>query len=90
MVIGEAGSVVHSQMMPYSKYSFWVVQGLLLASAQNTEYKAPSCFMSHAIDTLTEFLLMNVNFENSWAPHSAFEPRTFSVAGRNSTTRPQI
>ena len=36
-------------------YSFRDVQGLLLASAQNTEYKAPSSFTSLAIDRLLSF-----------------------------------
>ena len=36
-------------------YLFRDVQGLLLASAQNTEYKAPSSFKSHAIDRLLSF-----------------------------------
>ena len=33
-------------------YSFRDVQSLSLASEENTEYKAPSSFMSHAIDRL--------------------------------------
>ena len=36
-------------------YSFREVQGLLLASAKKTEYKAPSSFMSLAIDRLLSF-----------------------------------
>ena len=36
-------------------YSFRDVQGLLLASAQNIEYKAPSNFISHEIDRLLNF-----------------------------------
>ena len=42
-------------LIPYSKFSFRVVQGLLLASAHNTEYKAPSSFMLYAIDRLLSF-----------------------------------
>ena len=33
-------------------------------------------------------LLMNVIFENSWAPHPEFESRTYSAAGSLITTRP--
>ena len=39
----------------YIPYSFRDVQGLLLASAWNTEYKAPSSFASHVIDKLLSF-----------------------------------
>ena len=51
-------------------YSFRDVQGLLLASAQNTEYKAPSSYRtSRAIDRLLSFYqLIKVNFENSLPP----------------------
>ena len=37
----------------YIPYSFSDVQGLLFASAQNTEYKAPSSFMFYAPDRLS-------------------------------------
>ena len=36
-------------------YSFRDFQGLLLSSAQNTEYKVPSSLMSHAIERLLRF-----------------------------------
>ena len=36
-------------------YLFMDVHGLLLASAWNTEYKAPSSFLSHSINTLLSF-----------------------------------
>ena len=36
-------------------YSFRDIQGPLLASAQNTEYKTPSCFMSCVIGRLLSF-----------------------------------
>ena len=55
-----------------------VVQNLFLASAKNAEDKAPSNFMSHAVDRLLKFLLMKVGFQNFWAHHQPRnKPRTF-------------
>ena len=64
-------------------YSFRDVQGLLLASAHNTEYKAPSSDRQAA-----EYLLMKDDFENSWAPHTGFEPPPSVQQAGTLTTRP--
>ena len=48
-------------------YSFRDVQDLLLASAENTAYKAQTSYVSLKIDRKdAEFLLMKAKFENSW------------------------
>ena len=47
----KSGSLVHTILVQGCP----LVQGLLLALAQNTEYKAPSSFMLHAINRLLSF-----------------------------------
>ena len=73
--------------MSHIPHSFRDVQGLLLASVKNIEYKSPVCFIYVAWDQqAVEFLLMKVYFEKSWAPHPGVEPLTFSAAGPDAIT----
>ena len=61
--------------------------GLLLASVENTEYKAPSGFMSHAINRLPDILPIKV-FENIGFPTLGSNPGCPALHVNDLTTRP--